>query len=49
MRKFNDIAKKSGRNAGGVRMLASYSGFAGNALVAAIRRGTPCIHPALFS
>ena len=49
MRKFNDIAKKSGPNAGGVRMLASLSGFVGNALIAATRRGTPCIHPALFS
>ncbi|WP_374603432.1 hypothetical protein [Niveibacterium sp.] len=49
MRKFNDIAKQTGPNAGGVRMLASHSSVVGNAMAAAARRGNPCIRPALIS
>ncbi|GAA5178919.1 hypothetical protein GCM10025771_19310 [Niveibacterium umoris] len=49
MRKFNDIAKKTGPNAGGVRMLALRSGFMGCAVNVAGIGYAPCTHLSLTS
>ena len=49
MRKSYDIAKKTGLNAGGVRMLASQSGVVFSGVRAAFAGALPCNHRGLHS